>query len=96
MSIRITCIKKDAGNHENPHIAISILGWINETDKTSGRTGRIEMHDWIKEGGHAYVKDSNGNVARLTAEVSSKGTKYVRTKPDSTTTDNLLKLPECN
>lgn len=96
MSIRITCIKKDAGNHENPHVAISKLGWINETTKESGRSSRIQIYDFIESGGDAYVKDFLGNIAYLITEISAKGTKYVKTKPDSTTTDNLLKLPECN
>jgi hypothetical protein len=29
MSIRITCITKAAGDHENPFVAISRLGWVN-------------------------------------------------------------------
>lgn len=29
MSIRITCITKAGGDHENPYVAISRLGWVN-------------------------------------------------------------------
>ena len=96
MSIRITCIKKDSGNHENPHTAISSLGWVEDGTGQTGNSTRIEMHDWIKnKGGTAYVKDLRGDIAQLIAETTSQGTKYVKTKPDATKEDNLLKLPEC-
>jgi hypothetical protein len=96
MAIRITCIKKAGGNHEDPHVAISELGWINEQDSKTGRNTRIEIYNWIKdEKGVAYVKDGYGNVAYLVAKVSRNGNPYVQTVADGTPTDNLLKLPEC-
>ncbi len=64
MSIRITCIKKDGGNHENPHVAISELGWINEGTNESGRSDRLTLYNWIKDKkGQAYVKDSRGQYS---------------------------------
>ena len=95
MSVRITCIKKAAGYHEDPHVAISELGWTNEQTGESNRTGRLEMYRWVKEGGQAYVRDSAGNVAYLIAKVSRNGNPYVQTAADGTPTDNLLKLVEC-
>jgi Protein of unknown function (DUF3892) len=96
MSIRITCIKKAAGNHENTHVAISELGWENESTNATGKSTREKMYDWVNDGNSAYVKDaSSGNKADLEAVKTASGTKYVRTKPDGTTKDNLLALPEC-
>ena len=95
MSIKITCIKKSGGNHENPYAAIELLGWINEQTNATGQSTREVIYDWIKEGGTAYVLDKFGNKAYLITAISSHGTKYVKTEPDNTTTDNLLKLPEC-
>lgn len=96
MSIRITCINKDSGNHENPHVAISHLGWINEATGKTGKNTRIEIYNWIKDDkGHAYVKDKNGNKADLITAITSKGTKYVKTVADETKADNLLSLMEC-
>ncbi|TMI63661.1 MAG: DUF3892 domain-containing protein [Bacteroidetes bacterium] len=96
MPIKITCIKKDNGNHENPFVAITSLSWINEETGKTGSTSRLEMYDWIvNDKGVAYVKDNNGNKANLRGAVSDKGTKYVKTYADNVTTDNLLKLPEC-
>lgn len=95
MAVRITCIKKAGGNHENPHVAISSLGWVNEQTNEKGNSTRDVMHDWVKGGGQGYVRDAKGDVAYLIAEVSPRGTKFVKTKPDGTKADNLLSLPEC-
>ena len=97
MSVRITCIKKDGGNHENPYTAISTLSWLNESDGQTGVSSRSEMYDFVVvKKGVAYVKDPYGRIANLMGEISSKGTKFVKTHPDSVLSDNLLKLPECN
>jgi len=95
MSIRITCINKDGGYHENPHTAISILGWQNEQTGEINTSTRLQMYDWVLGGGEAYVVDRFGNRAKLETAVTALGTKFVRTRPDRTLTDNLLSLPEC-
>lgn len=96
MAVRITCIKKDSGNHENPHTAISLLGWIDENTGQRDKSTRLEMYKFVKEdGGIAYVKDAFGNKAYVVGAITSRGTKYVKTVADETKTDNLLKLPEC-
>jgi len=96
MSIRITCISKDSGNHENSHTAIFSLGWINELDGTSGTSTRIQLYDWIKhQSGVAFVRDHAGSQAQVGVAVTERGTKYVRTYRDRVWTDNLLSLPEC-
>ena len=96
MSIRITCIRKDNGDHENPYVAISRLSWVNEVDSKTGDSSRIEIYKWIKgDRGYAYVKDGAGNLAKLITAETQKGTQYVKTVPDDVKSDNLLKLPEC-
>ena len=96
MSVRITCINKDNGNHENPHVAITDLGWINESSNETGKSTRLQVYDWIKDkNGFAYVRDSEGNQVTVGTAVTDKGTKYVRTYRDKVWTDNLLALPEC-
>ena len=95
MSVRITCINKANGQHENPYVAISRLGWTEDGTGKAGRSTREEMHDWIKhQDGHAYV-EVQGARAKVLAAVTPRGTKYVRTEADRTERDNLLKLPEC-
>lgn len=95
MAVRITCISKDNGHHENPHVAIQRLGWVNPQNNESGSSTRIEMYNFVQQGGTAYVQDAVGNRAHLVAKTSAHGTAYVQTVADQTPTDNLLRLPEC-
>jgi len=96
MSVRITCISKAGGFHEDPHVAITNLGWVNEANGQTGNSTRLEMYDWIQnQGGQAYVKDNLGNVVSVGTAETAGGTKYVRTYADGKWTDNLLALPEC-
>lgn len=94
MSIRITCINKSGGWHENPYVAISQLNWINEQTGAAGRSSRDQMYDWVKAGGAGYVQHGAAR-AKLVPRISVNGTRYVQTVADSTESDNLLKLPEC-
>lgn len=97
MAVKITCIKKDGGNHENPYTAISSMKWLNESTNQTGVSSRMEMYDFVvNQNGTAYVKDAYGNMANLMGAISPKGTKYVKTYADSVTSDNLLKLSECS
>lgn len=95
MAVRITCINKDGGFHDNPHVAISHLGWTNEASGEAGRSTRDAMYNFILQGGAAYVRDSVGNTAYLIAKISPHGTHFVQTIADGTPTDNLLRLIEC-
>ncbi|MEO3407394.1 DUF3892 domain-containing protein [Mucilaginibacter sp. CAU 1740] len=95
MAVKITCIKKANGDHENQYVAISSMSWINEYTEVTGTTTREDMYQFIYEGGEAYVEDAAGNKAQLVACISAKGNKYVKTEADSMTSDNLLKLKEC-
>ena len=96
MAVKIICIKKDNGNHENPYVAITSLKWKEDGTGNEGETSRIKMYEFVEETkGVAYVVDSKGNKANLIGAISSKGNKYVKTIADDVTSDNLLKLPEC-
>lgn len=96
MSIKITCINKQQGYHEDPHHAISHLGWVEDGTGKSGKSTRLEIYDWIKDqNGVAYITDSYGNKAYLMTKVSKNGTKFVQTVADGRETNNLLNLPEC-
>lgn len=96
MSVRITCINKDNGNHNNSHEAIAKLGWLDESTGKSGICARLEMVEFIeKEKGVAYVIDRLGNKAYLYVRTSVNGNKFVQTISDGEYSDNLLALPEC-
>lgn len=96
MALRITCIKKSGGYHQDPHHAIESLGWYNDGTGTRGTSDRLTMYNWIKnEGGTAYVQDSRNNRALVGTRENAHGTKYLQTYADKVWTDNLLSLPEC-
>jgi len=96
MSVQITCINKDGGNHENPYVAISHLGWTNPDTNERDKSTRLAMYNYIENGNRAYVVDQqDGSFAYLETRIAANGTKYVRTIPNDTGRDNLLSLPEC-
>jgi len=79
MSVKITCIKKDNGNHENPYVAIKSMNWLNDADQKTGTSSRAQIYDFVNEGHEAYVEDAAGHKAKLVAKKTDKGTKYVKT-----------------
>lgn len=93
-SVRITCINKDGGNHENPHEAISFYGWLNENNNETGESSRQIMVDWVNKGNSAYVKES-GSTVFCYVRKSSRGTEFLQTYSDGRYTNNLLSLKEC-
>lgn len=95
MAVRITCIKKDDGNHQNPHEGITHYGWFNESTNERGIGTRAGMVNFLEKGGEAYVKDYYGNIAYCFVNESANGIKFLQTHSDKTPTDNLLELPEC-
>ena len=94
MAVRVSCINKDGGNHENPWVAIRGLGWHNEANGQTGWSTREQMYEFVQGGGDAYVQTGNSR-ARLIAQISPRGTPYVKTQANTTEADNLLKLTEC-
>jgi hypothetical protein len=96
MAVRILCIKKDEGNHENPYVAIDYLEWINERINVNGITDRTKIYDWLKfANGEAYILDGFGEKKYLIPAISPLGNKYVKTVDDESICDCLLSLPEC-
>ena len=95
MAIRITCINKSNGDHEDPHHAISELGWMEDGTGKTDKSTRLQVYDWIKGGGVAYVRDAKANNATVGTREHANGTKFLQTYADGVWTDNLLALPEC-
>lgn len=97
MAIRIICINKAAGDHHDPHTAITHLHWTEDGTGKSGKATRLEIYDWLRQdtSNKAYVQDGRGNRAYLFPVENGRGTKYVQTAADQTWTNNLLELPEC-
>lgn len=95
MAVRITCINKSGGYHDNPHEAVTHYGWKNEATNESGKGDRQSMVNWVKNGGVAYVIDSYGNKVYCFVNRSAHGTEFLQTQSDNRPTNNLLELPEC-
>jgi hypothetical protein len=96
MAVRIRCINKSQGWHQDPHHAISHLGWTNEATGETAKSTRLEIFDFLKNRrGPAYVADNRGNRSGVYPRENEHGTKYVQTYADNVWTDNLLSLPEC-
>lgn len=95
MSVRITCISKDHGNHYNPFEAITAFGWRNESTAQAGTCTLQEIVKFLEDGNSAYVRDAYNTLVYLVVRISRSGNKYVRTEIDGRTSNNLLELPEC-
>lgn len=94
--VRITCISKDGGNHQNPHEGIASFGWVNEETRAKGQSSRAQMLYFLEsQNGKAYVKDIFGNDVYIRIWVAASGIKYLRTYVDGKWSDNLLSLQEC-
>jgi hypothetical protein len=94
MTVRITCINKSGGYHDNPHAAISHYGWLYSSEKR-GKMTRIQAVEWIGKGNDAYVENAYGNKAYCYVRTSTNGVKFLQTQSDGRDTNNLLELPEC-
>jgi hypothetical protein len=96
MSIRITCINKSGGFHQDAHHAISDLGWVEDGTGKHGRSTRLEVYEWLKyRNGVAYVRDTRGHQTAVLPREHANGTEFVQTVADRIWSDNLLALPEC-
>jgi hypothetical protein len=95
VAIKITCIKRAGGNHVDAHHAVLSLTWKNDENDETGSNDRLAIHEWLKNGGTAYVLDARGNTLWLAAREHANGVKYVQTHVDNVWTDTLLGLPEC-
>lgn len=91
--IEITGIRKDNGNHDNPHEAVEAYQWVNHQSGERGIVDRPGGVDWVKKGNKAYVERVSPR-AYCFVNKSNRGTEFLQTHPDATDQNNLLKLPQ--
>ena len=90
MAEKVTCIVK---GEEYLHFdcccitQLQVDGWRFYT--------REEAHDMVMIAPGSIVVEAGGRMVDLVPAKRGE-TKYVRTRPDDSTEDNLLKVPECN
>ena len=97
MTIRIVCINKDNGNHDNPHEAISRFGYVSSSNPSIAPRRfvyRSVLVKWLNDGNQAYVTDGR-LVAYCYVRINKYGTAFVQTKSDDDWNNNLLQLEEC-
>lgn len=93
--VKIRCIKKDGGNHENPHEGVTHYGWVDSSGD-SNVAGREAMVEWVeKSGNEAYVESLGGDKAYCDVRTGRSGRKFLQTYADGNYNNNLLNLPEC-
>jgi hypothetical protein len=94
MTVRITAIRKDNGNHDNPHEAISMFRWVDERTDETGDSTRLAMVDWLENKGGTACVGTGAYRARCYVNVSVRGNKFLQTQADGRWSNNLLSLPE--
>lgn len=88
MAEKVTCIIR--GDKEK----YSDCRCITEIRTDAGKYTRAEAHDKVKRfPGSIYVEQGGSKTNVVPAE--RDGLKYVRTAPNDTTADNLLKVRDC-
>lgn len=94
MTVQITGIRKDYGNHYNRHEAVSHYRWVDPSDNSTGIATRQGMVGYLEAGNTAYVVGNDGQKAYCYVNVSAAGTRFLQTQSDGKWSDNLLNLPE--
>lgn len=94
MAYKVKCIIKNDESDYNDCRCIKQIGIPAKGGGTNKYTPK-QIHDRIKEEGDEFFVEHEGEKTYLRA-VEREGTKYVRTEPNDTPEDNLLKQPECS
>jgi hypothetical protein len=90
----IRCITKD--DRLNPYERIQYVGGTNP-DGSRWRQSQQQTVQLIDSGEWTYDSvGSDGRSAEVVTATSHFGHRYIKTKPDNDTPDNLLSLPPCH
>lgn len=88
-SWRITCINK-RGGHFNPHERIEYIG----NQESNWKLAEDDAISRIETNRDSFFTEVNGKRADVIVAVHNSR-KYLKTKADGYSPDNLLSLPEC-
>jgi uncharacterized protein DUF3892 len=89
---RVTCINKRGGHH-NAHERISYIGGTNN-DGSRWKLNEDRAIESIEDGTYEFYVTVNQKTVDVIVATHS-GRKYLKTKTDDYSPDNLLSLPEC-
>lgn len=91
-SHEIRCINKS--DRTNIHERIVYIGGFKE-DRTRWKISQSEAIAAIESNKWQFYVGQGVNKVDVIIAVSATGYKYLKTKNDTTTSNNLLSLPEC-
>lgn len=89
MAEKVTCITKGEAHLHSDCRSITKI----QTDQAREYT-REQAHEKVAANPGSIVVEGGGETAPL-VPAQREGTKYVRTKPDDTVADNLLRVRQC-
>jgi hypothetical protein len=84
LATEITCIIPDSDDPDERIDSVGGPGWTKDEDTVIAE---------IEEGREYFVEVDSARVTVLVEE--RQGRRYLRTNPDETTENNLLRLPTC-
>jgi Protein of unknown function (DUF3892) len=84
MATEIICIVPDSSDPDNRIDSVGGVGWTKSEDIVIAE---------IEAGAEYFVEENGAVVDIIVAE--RDGRKYLRTDPDETSENNLLRLPTC-
>ena len=93
MAYPVKCVNIDNSSSYDDCRCITTIGIPSEGGGTNTYSPE-RIYDRIKHEDDEFYVEHDGDRAYLDA-VSNGSTKYVRTEPNDTTEDNLLKQPNC-
>lgn len=89
----VKCIVEDNASQYNDCRGIDQIGFPAEEGGIAYRTPP-QVYDIVEKQGDTVVVQHEGSETEVHG-ATYNGTKYVKTEPNNTTDDNLLKQPSC-
>lgn len=92
LELKVTCINKS--NRTDVHEKIISIGGVNPDNTRWKQSQEIAIRN-IEDNKYSFYVISNGKRTNVIVAISAYGHNYLKTQADSTTSNNLLSLPEC-
>jgi hypothetical protein len=89
----VKCVNIDHGSDYDDCRCIESIGFPGKSTDTVTRTPE-QVYDLVENEGETIVVEHNGSNTEVHGATHGT-TKYVRTEPNDTKEDNLLKQPSC-
>jgi hypothetical protein len=89
----VKCVNIDDNSEYSDCRCIDSIGFPGENVDTVTRTP-AQVYDWVENDGHKVIVKHEGDETEVHGSTYNN-TKYVKTEPNDTEEDNLLKQPSC-